>query len=138
MAHIDAIITTGVKGYKNSIPEQQVPAVLEGGIVSWEAIKPEDATKAGQTLVNANYRSVNARYGESRRPPRYTYTGRGRILTLGELAQAIGSLDYQSCEYDEWYTSSARKLLDRLELRIFHWMPRNLIPGYTGEVHVIG
>lgn len=145
--HIDAIITTSVKGFrtvKNGpltrtiedgqwTPER--PSYFIGEVLTWEdqvgraPLTEAEATAMGQVLWNANYRSVNARYGESRRAPRYAFTGNGRILTLAELAKAIHCLDYQSCEYPEWYTSKARKFLDKVEQNIYRVVAHDL-PGY--------
>lgn len=161
VAHINAIITTAVRGYLASEDSRWTihtmrpdadgnlvaydgPEYVKGDVVEWRSgyevpgiLSKDDATAMGRTLLAANMRSVNARYGERGRAKPYTYTGNGRILTLGELAQAVGSLDYQSCEYDEWYTSKARRFLDRVEHAIYHRIPRETIPGWTGEVHVI-
>lgn len=72
-----------------------------------------DAQNLGQTLVNENYRSVNARYNETDTPFEYAYT-----YTPEPLMQVLSSVDclnYQSCETDDWNQTKAYEILDHIK-----------------------
>jgi hypothetical protein len=93
----------------------------------------------GQALLTENYRSVNDRYNENKRAPRYTYreTRIGcvgydsdrnpivRRLTAVDVMKLCRCLDYQSCEHDGWERSWARDFLDRVILAAI-----SDVPGY--------
>ena len=92
-----------------------------GGRLSDTEIK-----EMGQQLLDANCISVNYRYNEQHE----------RVFELDEevfdrrcsMVQAIvycDCLDYQSCEYPQWYRSEAKALLNKMrETFICH------LPGY--------
>lgn len=77
--------------------------------------------EAGQLLWDENARSVNARYREKASAPTYTWTP----LCLDRAAVAmpvavlvLGSvrcLRYQSCETEDYSSTRASRLLDRIE-----------------------
>ena len=91
-------------------------------------------------LARANLRSLGERYpndGDGERPgqagsdldyllecrqaARYRDHGRDAVQVL----KAVACLDYQSCEYEEWRGSVARRILDLIEGAAI-----NALPGY--------
>jgi len=93
--HIDAILTA----YKN-----------------WSIDRPgfEALDTLGQKLTNENYKSVNHRYGEEKKPPEYKFEVTKPYNPL-QIVKAIHCLDYQSCEHPGWARSKAKKFLERME-----------------------
>ena len=96
--------------------------------------------RVAMILARANLRSVSERYphdAEGERPgsdhkdldyvclcsqaARYRYYDRNPVQVL----KAVACLDYQSCEYEEWRGSTARKILDLIEGAAI-----NTLPGY--------
>lgn len=85
-----------------------------------EAKLPGAARALGQALWRENHRSVNYRYGERTRTPRYTphlSDERGPLHPVAVL-KAIGCYEYQTCEHPEWEASAARRFTQRLEAAI--------------------
>jgi hypothetical protein len=79
-----------------------------------------DLASVGQMLWDANYRSVNYRYGEKHRAPRYWFES----LPLADLETAcrrvlgaIHSLEYQSCETPDYPTTTAYRFVRDLRAR---------------------
>lgn len=78
----------------------------------------------GQLLVDANYKSVNYRYGEATEPHKYVFRGienashnRWNILT------AIDGYSYQACEPSDWASSSAKYYVDQIYKRVIQSFP---------------
>lgn len=78
----------------------------------------------GQMLVDANYASVNARYGEDTKAPTYhfkrpTYAYWPPVAIL----KALDGYEYQACESADWDTSDARRCCDQLRRLVIHYLP---------------
>ncbi|HBD95161.1 MAG TPA: hypothetical protein DC057_13430 [Spirochaetia bacterium] len=85
----------------------------------------QELNKIGQTLVNANYKSVNYRYNESEKPYKYIFSQIFTIYFIQTL-KAINCLDYQSCEYPGWERSKAKKILNQIKDQcIYHLTDSN-------------
>jgi len=76
----------------------------------------EDAPKIAQALYNENLRSVNARYTEQTEHDylfEFIPTAKTQYA-VGEIAQALNCLEYQSCETDDYHSTDAYKLLNSM------------------------
>jgi hypothetical protein len=78
----------------------------------------KDPRELGQMLWRENHRSVNARYGERSRTPRYQLKTTEAPLHPIAVLKAIACYDYQSCEHAGWNNSAARKLTGALDSAI--------------------
>lgn len=77
-------------------------------------IPESEANKAGQLLIDANYKSVNTRYNLKDKAPRYVYSPDDCMKTLYAAIACCNELDYQSCEFTGWKKSKAKDLLNRV------------------------
>jgi hypothetical protein len=95
-----------------------INALVEGAI-RLGVIGREDATKTGRMLVRANIKSLNARYGDTRKSlgvGTYWYSaGRAEPLSDVSLLKQVYCYNYQTCEYDGFYHSPAYRLMRRIE-----------------------
>lgn len=67
----------------------------------------------GQSLLNENYRSVNHRYGEDTKPPKFEY-----INVDGDEGILLGCIKcyiYQACETSDFFESDIYNSLLRLK-----------------------
>lgn len=78
--HIDALLTFA----------QNNGIAFKGRVKSLNAV--------GQCLVNENYRSVNYRYGEDKKPPKYIFKPYPKPIPPIQAIKALWCLDYQCCE----------------------------------------
>ena len=82
-----------------------------------------------ELLAAENARSVNYRYRTTDAPVEVSMREIDQYhmhpLSPVALLKAINCLDYQSCETDDWATTPARKLLNRIEA-----IAVRALPGY--------
>lgn len=78
----------------------------------------------GQMLVDANYASVGARYGEDTKAPTYRFK-RPKFAYWPPVAilKALDGYEYQACESADWDTSGARRFCDELRRMVIHYLP---------------
>jgi len=70
----------------------------------------------GQILLAENVRSVNARYNETDETPEYEYRDvRFDAIDAVTVLKSVQCLNYQSCETDDWKTTTAYKVLQAIE-----------------------
>ena len=112
--HIDAIVTTLSAQECNSIKE-----ILKNYGNNLDLI--------GLILWNENYKSVNYRYNENEKTPKYSH--RPKSLKLMESVKAIDCLNYQSCERPDYESSEANKILSTLKDVLLNQM-KNSNPEY--------
>lgn len=67
-----------------------------------------------EMLLCANYDSVNARYKEDNLPRPIIYAIDAPILPALSIIKLAKSLEYQSCEYDEYEASEAKAFISAL------------------------
>jgi hypothetical protein len=72
-----------------------------------------DPDKIGQMLWDENHKSVNYRYGEKSKAPKYKFSKIADVDPVVAIKQ-VHCLDYQSCEHDGWEKSQAFKFGHRL------------------------
>jgi hypothetical protein len=77
-------------------------------------VTSDNADEIGQMLWEENHKSVNARYRENTKTPKYTFRP-VEVPSPGEVAKGIGCYEYQSCEHDGWETSAAKAFCTELE-----------------------
>ena len=70
----------------------------------------DNAERVAQILYGENVRSVDARYNEANTLS-FTYKPTYRTVSDKEVSQLIDSLEYQSCETDDYYSTQAYKML---------------------------
>lgn len=84
-----------------------------------EGLIPFDQkTKVGQAMWDENYASINARYQESDKAPRYEFEGIEAPLHDAIIVRQAGCFDYQSCEHGGWEGSESKRLLDALVTKL--------------------
>jgi len=89
-------------------------ASLVSFAVANNAFTSDLAQTAATTLLDANVTSVNVRYKENTTATiDYARTAK-KILTPVQVIKAAKCLDYQSCEYDGYETSTAKKLINQI------------------------
>ncbi len=73
----------------------------------------------GQVLLSENVRSVNARYnlkGDDAETPAYEYRSvRFDAIDAVSVLKSVQCVDYQSCETDDYQTTTAYKVLKAIE-----------------------
>ena len=67
----------------------------------------------GQSLLNQNYNSVNCRYAEDTKPPKFQYVDID--INEGILYGCIKCYEYQACESDDYFKSKIHFSLVRLQ-----------------------
>ncbi len=85
----------------------------------------------GQSLLNQNYASVNARYGEDTKTPRFKYED--ILCTPNNLIGCIRCYEYQACETDGYEESEVHKSLLRLKLDVLNRLVGETTWGYPEE-----
>lgn len=77
----------------------------------------------GQILLDENYRSVNARYGEKEEAEKFLYVPSAERTPLVVIFKAVSCLDYQSCETDDWKDTLAYKILQMIKEHAITQLP---------------
>ena len=98
--HIDALLTWAI-----NTPDYGAPRKLDGMTVY------DQPDLIGQILVDANYRSLSARYGDKDQPHEYKFRKYPRTLSPVEVIKACDCLIYQCCEFAEWPTTKAYRII---------------------------
>jgi hypothetical protein len=76
----------------------------------------EEAEAVANCLMAQNVRSVNSRYNEVN-DKFYTFNHiqwAHQTYSVGEIANAISCLEYQSCETDDYHTTDAYKIIQSM------------------------
>lgn len=98
-----------------------IAQLVEGGI-RLGVIERRDALKTGRMLTNANKRSIRARYGKEDRDAEgvkaYWHERPLLLISDASLLKQLNCYDYQTCEFDGYERSSAKKFVTRLELML--------------------
>lgn len=82
-----------------------------------------DPEAAGRILLLENTRSVNHRYSERKRAPKYEHAP--YLESPVQVLKSLDCFEYQACEHKGWARSEARKLIARARI----WAIGQL-PGY--------
>ena len=78
---------------------------------------PTDPVELGQILWKENHRSVNYRYKEKARTPKYYRSSKSKWIETPQFYKLLHCLNYQSCERDDWEKTKAYKYLRELGYR---------------------
>jgi hypothetical protein len=70
----------------------------------------------GQALLDQNYRSVNARYDEDTKTPKFRYAN--VEIDEGMVYGCICCYDYQACETEDYFESDLYRSLQRLKNKL--------------------
>ena len=73
-------------------------------------------------LVAENYRSVNYRYDEKRKPRKRKFRD-VPLPPIDEIVKLTHCYDYQSCENQDYYTTPAAKVMQEIRDHILHHLP---------------
>jgi hypothetical protein len=117
---IDLLVTAGVRG----VGLDARLAVYHGDKMHYWS-RYEDTDSLGSLLKTANYESVNYRYKEATPCEAYhwnpngilPYIG-GRVISWGQVLQAVRCYEYQSCEAPTWETSLAKAVCGAIRLKV--------------------
>lgn len=82
----------------------------------------------GQCLINENYRSVNYRYGERKKPHKYAFKIYPYKMTPIKIIKALQCLDYQCCELKK--NSPKYNLIYKQILDLATYKAINRLPEY--------
>lgn len=101
----------------------------------WHSVDFETVDQIGQTLMDENYRSVNANYHTHYKPPRYKYPytfAPKRVLTPVEALKACDAYTYQWCdsEYEKTFAHAIAKAI--------YLMASFNLPGYEEATWIYG
>ena len=78
---------------------------------------PDDPNELGQILWKENHRSVNSRYSEKSKSPKYQFETTDLRTTAADFMKLLHCLDYQSCEHPKYDKSKAHKYIRELAYR---------------------
>jgi hypothetical protein len=83
--------------------------------------------KLGQILVDQNYRSVNERYNETNKSPRFVFKFNPlpmvALKNIVQIFKACDCYDYQACETDDYYDTKARSIIDEIRDHLISQLP---------------
>lgn len=118
--HIDLLVDALIRYFAVDELHDMVDDRCETGIALLDRL--------GETLVEQNVRSVLHRYRDDRSmvpeyAQRYRYAPVLVVPTPVELLKAIACYEYQSCETDDWESTRAYRMMERLKLRIIIHLP---------------
>jgi hypothetical protein len=97
--------------------------VLVNALAAHDLLDGRAPGDLGQLLWTENNRSINYRYSERKRNPRYVLHTTEAPLHPVAVLKAIGCYEYQSCERPDWDRSRAYKLVTRLRTAILEAHP---------------
>lgn len=89
-------------------------ASLVSFAVAKKLINSNEAQSAATTLLDANVTSVNVRYKENTTATIDYWSTPKKFLTPVQAIKAAKCLDYQSCEFDGYESSTAKKLINQI------------------------
>lgn len=96
-----------VNYFVNSTASDQLWLCIDG---DYNYLTRDNAEHVADILYRENVRSVDARYNESNAVD-FTYKPTYNTVSDKEVSQLIDSLEYQSCETDDYYETQAYKML---------------------------
>ncbi len=97
-AHITALVQYAICGHNGTYLQSSGPVRWYHDGEQRGYITTETAQNIGQILVNENYRSVNARYGETEQPYTYEYKPNPmRVWKPVEIIKAFASVPLCYC-----------------------------------------
>jgi len=89
--------------------DKQISAVLHTAI-EMGIIPQKDAKRIGQTIVNANVKSLFVRYGDNSNKHRFCFK-RVPKISKKQAHKYAHCIAYQCCEYNTWKKSKGNKFL---------------------------
>lgn len=98
----------------------------------------EMANAIGQSLLDANYDSVNYRYGEDKKAPTYKYSedacleSRKNKTYEADVYSAIREYNYQACETENYFESDLYHTLQNIKEDMLVRLLRQKCPDADG------
>lgn len=84
----------------------------------------DELSRIGQILTNENNRSINHRYKETKQPETYQFKEiLNRRFKPIEILKACQCFDYQACETDDYETTNAKDIVQRIRLCAIRCLP---------------
>lgn len=95
--------------------------MIDGEILDFSS--SNDLQKMAEILLDENYRSLNFRYHSEDKARKIVY--RLSLVTLKpvQIIKLCDCLDYQSCETDDWESTNAYKILQRIREHAIRCLP---------------
>src|SRR5665213_1774595 len=115
--HIDAIM-----GF---VSNQRQTKYLYGKDRHWDITGRRELEEIAQILLDENYRSVNERYKEDDKAPKYRFAMVNAAPSPIQVIKLVQSLEYQSCESKDWETTQAYVICQSIKS-----MAIRKLPGY--------
>jgi hypothetical protein len=89
---------------------------IVAGAITLGIIEDFEARPTGRMLQSENLKSLRARYPSNEHKAKaYVYNPPDKLVEPVQVIKAVHCLDYQSCEHDEWKSTKAKALLDKIE-----------------------
>lgn len=98
----------------------------------------EMANAIGQSLLDANYDSVNYRYGEDKKAPTYKYSEDACLDSVAnetyeaDVYSAIQEYNYQACETENYFESDLYHTLQNIKEDMLVGLLRQKCPNADG------
>jgi len=110
--HIDALVTAALKDNLYFYHNDGVHYVKT----------KKECDFIGNELTKENYKSVNYRYSEDDKAPKYSYEYNGGWKPI-EIIKSCHCYGYQSCEHDGWKDSISHSFINALKESLIHELP---------------
>lgn len=111
----DDSINNIVNFFANAVrPQDQAYVPMNG---RYDYINKNTAEEVARILYAQNVRSVDTRYNEENEA-KFTYKPSYQRISNKELVQEMDSLEYQSCETDDYYQTEAYLIICRMRKQL--------------------
>ena len=115
----DESINNIVNYFANAAREQDQAYVPMNGTYNY--ITHKTAEEVANILYTQNVRSVDSRYNEENQYS-FTFKPSYKKISDKELVNELSSLEYQSCETDDYYTTEAYQIICRMREQLLQDM----------------
>jgi hypothetical protein len=102
---------------------------LVSALIASAIVKEAEADQVGRILWAENHKSVNARYSDKTRAPKYAHSEHPTD-SAAAILKAADCFEYQACEHPGWRLSAARAWLVALRATIGHVTELRKSPAY--------
>jgi hypothetical protein len=103
---------------------------LVSALIMASIVNASEADTVGRILWAENHKSVNARYNEKTRAPKYAHSEHP-TTSAAAIVKSADCFEYQACEHEGWRLSTARAWLVALRATIGHVPELRQSPAYN-------
>lgn len=120
---VDFILSGWLRLEKGGYPHAWVKDPSVSGEFNKVGGEPDSFDKIGQMMIDENYASLAARYGDPSDSHKYEFRrhkvafSMELVPMIAQLGKAIACLNYQSCEHKGWHESVAYQILEAIKDR---------------------